>query len=427
MSSDSHHDTFSAPCTPMSQRLASTNNYIGVRVIEALLQKNVAKIGHMHVFVQVNYGEQVWKSPLSMRAGMKPRWNSYHNFEINDSDVFHITLYHKAMIFGDIEIGSCNLQLADIRAGHLTEWWTVFNTQGEIAGTILITFDTPQEEHSLLTTHSSQNSLDIREEFLKNIADMDFEKDAGFPIHNFQRDKLNFRLFLTQENAEIIKRELTEENTRLREKESNLKLLFEQAEIESAKIKRAKAELKRCKHSLKRREYSLQLEESELQFEKEKLKKDKEEIQRLRAQLKHDTAKLKQENAKLSSEKRKIDESFESLGDQTKKIYRENLQIRKESQAIPMKPVEKENSDELREISQVQETLATKKRIIEEHLTKVMEEFKLLQADREQLELEKEELNKFYDSLQSPEVHLILSPDPKSTRLPFSSKKETKS
>jgi hypothetical protein len=56
-----------------------------------------------------------------------------------------------------------------------------------------------------------------------------------------------------------------------------------------------------------------------------------------------------------------------------------------------------------------------------------MEEFKLLQADREQLELEKEELNKFYDSLQSPEVHLILSPDPKSPRLPFSSKKETKS
>lgn len=46
-----------------------------------------------------------------------------------------------------------------------------------MVGQVLVTFDLPQEESVLLTTHLSQNSAEIREEYLKQLAEL--ETDRG--------------------------------------------------------------------------------------------------------------------------------------------------------------------------------------------------------------------------------------------------------
>lgn len=206
------------------------------------------------------------------------------------------------------------------------------NSSNNIVGTILITFDLPNEESVLLTTHSSQNSVDIRDDYFKQLADLDIDKDA---LHiQFPKKQ---KAAGTDESVEKLRKELANENSKLRDKEENLKLLFEKAKKESAKLKKAKAELQRCRESLKRREQSLQMEEIEVMHEKETIEQEREDLMKLKAQLSHDFAKLKQERQKLQVEKRDIETTTKELGSTSKKITREKVILKKSSLQLKLK------------------------------------------------------------------------------------------
>lgn len=305
---------------------------LGIRLVEGSLTVSTSKFGSMSIYSKVQYGDQVWKSPISSRTGMKPKWNAYHLFEICPSTTIEIALYDKGLLFSDAEVGRCKLQISEISQGHQTEWWSVSNANSQVVGSVLVTFDLPHEDSALLTTHSSHNSIEIRDEYFKQLAEIELEKEC---LHsqwtNYKREKGKNKSGLHEESMEKLRTELAQENNRLREKETSLKVLFEQAKKENAKLKKAKAELKRCRENLKRREQSLQMEEAAIQQEKMKLTKEREEIQAIKSQLHHDSAKLKQERQKLTSEKREIENISKELGQTSKKIAREKILLKKSS------------------------------------------------------------------------------------------------
>ena len=305
---------------------------LGVRLLEGILTISTSKFGSMNTYAKIQYGNQVWKSPQSLRTGMKPKWNSYHLFDLCNSSLIEVTIYDKGVLFGDAEVGSCKLQISEISQGHQTEWWSITNSSNLAVGTLLITFDLPHEDSILLTTHSSHNSLEIRDEYFKQLADFEMEKEGlHSQWNNFKREKGRSKSGLHEEGMEKLRGELAQENNRLREKETSLKVLFEQAKKENAKLKKAKAELKRCRENLKRREQSLQMEEVAIQQEKNKLSKERDEVLAIKSQLSHDFAKLKQEKQKLVSEKREIESISKEIGSTSKKITREKILLKKSS------------------------------------------------------------------------------------------------
>ena len=303
-------------------------SFLGIRLIEGSFSVT-SKLTSFSLYVKFQYGEQVWKSCTSLKAGCKPKWNTFHQFDLSPCQAIDITVYDKSILFSDSEIGHSKLILSEISQGHQTEWWSISNAN-QVVGRVLLTFDLPQEEQNLFSLHSSHNSLEIREEYFKQLKS-DPDDDLMVQLANYRREKSRNKSTVQDDNIEKIKSDLAQENSRLRDKDSGLRILFEQAKRENAKLKKAKAEIKRCKENLKRREQSLIVEEVNLQQEKSKLVKEKEEIQAMKSQLSHDSAKLKQEKQKLSNEKREIESLTKELGQASKRIHKEKIMIKKSS------------------------------------------------------------------------------------------------
>ena len=308
-----------------------SNLHLGVRLLEGIFTYSTSKFSSVSLYSKINYGEQVWKSPQSSRAGLRPQWNSYHIFEYTSCPEIELTFYDRNLFFSDVEIGTCKLTITEISQNHLTDWWCVSNSSKQMVGSVLITFELPHEESNLITTHSSHNSLEFREEFLKQSAEIELEKES---LHaqwaSYRREKSRNKSGIQDECIDKMKIDLSRENERLKEKESNLKVLFEQAKKEGSKLKKAKAELKRNRENLKRREQSLLIEEQAVLQEKARLNKEKEEIQAMKSQLSHDSAKLKQERQKLMTEKREIESLSKELGNASKKIAKEKILLKRE-------------------------------------------------------------------------------------------------
>ena len=268
---------------------------------------------------------------MSSRPGLNPKWNKYHLFEFSNAGSIDITVYDKGILFSDREIGKCKIQLSDISQGHQIEWWAILNSSNTSVGMILINFELPNDDSTLMTSHSPHDSLGMRDDFYLNL-DSDIAKESmQNPWENYRREKSRNKSNISEENAEKLKNELILENSRLRDIEANIKLLFEKARKDSMKIKKDKAEIKRLRENLKRREQSLQVEENAIIQEKNRLIKEKEEVLATKAQLNHDIAKLKQETHKLSLEKRDIESFSKEIGSISKKIAKEKILLKKAS------------------------------------------------------------------------------------------------
>jgi hypothetical protein len=301
-----------------------------VRLIEGYFS-GVSRFISLNLYIKIDYGEQIWKSGVSDRSGSRPKWNSFHQFEVTSSQHLDVTVFDKNLLFADSEIGRCRISLAEVASGHQTEWWTVLNAS-HVIGRVLLTFDMPNEENLMISTHSSHSSLDIREESFK-VVDFEFEKESVLSQSiSFKREKGRNKSTVQEENLEKLKIQVFNESGTSREQ--NLRILYEQAKKEDFRLKKEKSELRRFKEVLKKREQVLNIEESTLETEKSKLSKEKEEIQAMKSQINHDTAKLKQEKQKLNNDKRDIDSLSKELGQVSKRIQQEKTK-QKQSSLIP--------------------------------------------------------------------------------------------
>lgn len=94
---------------------------IGIRVIEARLTINVAKIGSMTPFAKILFGKEERKTDAFALGGKNPKWNAYFLFTLTSSTI-EIIVCDKTFIIGETEVGRCTIYLDDVLQGHNTEW-----------------------------------------------------------------------------------------------------------------------------------------------------------------------------------------------------------------------------------------------------------------------------------------------------------------
>jgi len=352
---------------------------MGLRVLEARLQVNVARLGKMNPFVRVVYDQQVWSSSISSRQGTKPKWNAYHVFERSEAQFVVIEVFHRALMLGDAEVGKCVLQLSDVLQGHQIDWWPLQQSNGEVAGTILLTFEFPQDDSVRLITLSSQGSLD-RE-------DLGLETERGDPLHfpsqDFRFEKSRPRSGLPEGSIA-----LHEENQTLRQKHMDVKSGFDRAKEDDLKQRKVKADIAKFRENLRKREAALIQEEARLKLEQESIRKQKEELAAMRGQLSHDAAKLRQEKAKLQQLTQEVESAATEAGRASVKLNRELAALKKQSVTRP-----KDSAEDVREqiqLQQVRDTLADKQRILHEHLEEVRLQRELVKTEREQVRKERD-------------------------------------
>ena len=403
----------STPHSPSQSLPTLTGAAMGLRVLEARLQVNVARLGKMNPFVRVVYDQQVWSSNVSSRQGTKPKWNAYHVFERTEAQFVVVEVLHRALMLGDVEVGRCMLQLSDVLQGHQTDWWPLLLSNGDVAGTILLTFEFPQDDSLRLTTLSSQGSLD-RE-------DLGLDTERGDPLH-FPSQDFRFEKSRPRSGLPEGSRALLEENQVLKLKDMDVQRLFDRAKEEDLKQRKVKADIAKFRESLRKREAALSQEETRLKTEQESIRKQREELAFMRGQLNHDAAKLRQEKAKLQQLSQEIETAATETSRASVKLTKELAALKKQAVSRP-----RDSAEDLREqtqLQQVRDTLADKQRILHEHLEQV-------RLQREQVRLERQLVRRERDAqplhleeqwgLLSQQIDRHLSPVHELMRYPSSS------
>lgn len=322
----------------------SPGSAIAIKVLEAQLNLDVAKLGSMKPFVKITYGNVSWRTEISM--GMKPKWNTTHVFESCDSDIVEVTVYHKNMLFGETEVGKSMLNLSEVAKRHLTEWWSLSTITGDLAGSILLSFDLDGDRRftdtsflGIHTTHSTNNSVDARDDLPKYTEPADKLQDSTY----YRRKKIRRMRQRYEEpidsdpkedyiDLEKLKNELLEENERIRIQEDKVKKLFEKLRLESNKLKQDKEEVKKSKLTLRRREECILAEKKIIEEEKEKARKEREQLEKLKDQLNSDYCRLKQEKLKMQAHKKLIEITSKQVTDKSKQLDKQRLHLDKKHQ-----------------------------------------------------------------------------------------------
>lgn len=118
---------------------------LSVRVIEAKLETNVAKIGSMNPRVQVDCCGQSWVSKTANNMHKNPVWHQTHTFELNEVSPVTVSVQHKNFFLGTYEIGSCCIKAQDLNFRKKVGWWSL-TCNGEAVGEILLGYYSEEKE-----------------------------------------------------------------------------------------------------------------------------------------------------------------------------------------------------------------------------------------------------------------------------------------
>lgn len=213
----------------------------------------------------------------------------------------------KGLIFGNKEVAECNVNVQELdgRRSRESLLW-----QKDVVGYIEV-YVCLVKENCTMSTQSSCNSLDMREEFGKDSShlDLDLFKPMNFFNHLCQnKDKTSDSSF--------------EEPS-----EQHMHDFIEKVYAKKHKLLLQKQELSLFSHNLSLRSQLLQTQKHDLANESEKIKEEKTKLQKTISQLSQDLYQLKKDKLKnkthkklLSINKNKISESLNKLTSQKNNI-----------------------------------------------------------------------------------------------------------
>lgn len=171
------------------------------------------------------------------------------------------------MIFGEKEVGNCQVCIHDVTNGHVSNWFTVRNVKGENTGSILLKFEAEIERRytdssmfGVISTHSTNNSVDIKDYFYRKF-------DASNSSH---------RSFVGENKTKPLRSESRRSETEGREREDS----FDISESDSrrklsddVRIKLKEEKIQDCLTKISRQNQSLKREKSEIQALKQNILK----------------------------------------------------------------------------------------------------------------------------------------------------------
>lgn len=301
---------------------------LGIKVIEARLNVNVARMGTMSPYIKIMFGKELWKTDYS--TGMHPKWNEYHSFSFT-CQTMELAVFDKGFILGDTEIGRCTIHLIDVIQGHSTEWWSLVSSKLEITGGVLLSFEFHDSDSSF--THSSNSSWDLRSHHYAESSPIfpRAKKLNSVQLSNLTPEINRVQRFHTEPDEanklEQVKFDLIEEDERLKTQETKVRLFFEKLKQENDKLSAEKKEVSRDTEVLRKKEESILLERAELENEKLMIEQGREEIEKFKETLSLSYSMLKMEKLRIRAQKRLLERNKKKVFENMKSIDLQKVRI----------------------------------------------------------------------------------------------------
>lgn len=181
----------------------------------------------------------------------------------------------------------------------MLDWWPLHDGN-MVVGSILANLSFDEKECSIRSTHhTSNNSLDIRDEYIKRLNDLELEREEieyykqkyKCKIEKLNQEKRRCRTVIQEwrqpsdfsDSFSVVSECISKENA---------------YEIEKQNLYKEKNSLQRKKANLLRKEDELKIEREKIILERDRLKGDRLKIEQLRNIVKGEFKKLKQKREK---------------------------------------------------------------------------------------------------------------------------------
>jgi hypothetical protein len=300
-----------------------------LQIIEGRLYINVSRLGAMYPYTKLYFGNEIWKSEASVQGGMHPKWNQTFSLSSSTQRILELVVYDRSLIFGETEIGRCTVDLHDVVQGHQTEWWDILSPLGELAGSILMSFEFPQPE--IAPMHNSNNSWDFKmhHHVESSPVVMKLRTQNSLVSHRTPDTKI---MHCNTEPDEIcdleqLRCELIEEGERINHQEVKVKQFFDKLKVESVAIKGERKELKKNKEVLQMKEEIILKEKERVELDKESIDKDREEIKKMKETLNLEYLKLKMEKLKVKTQKRLLEKLRRKMNESSMKVDKQKKSL----------------------------------------------------------------------------------------------------
>ncbi|CAG9314891.1 unnamed protein product [Blepharisma stoltei] len=283
-----------------------------VKIVEARININVATLGSMKLYCKINSDQIEWKT--HSLSGSNPKWNATYEFRIKESSSLKVVVHHKEMIFGEKEVGSCDINVKEVSQGRFSNWWSLQNLKGDTIGSIMLKFEgeidrryTDSSMFGVVSTHSTNNSVDIKEEFSKK---NDFNKLSNKSLRNDTKLKLprsDQRRSETEEREREDSLEISDsrrkldQETRIKIKEEKVKECLYRINKQAQNLVNEKNEIQILKQNLSKREDFLAQEKLRVSKERNYINEERKKLEAFKEQLNVNYAQLKQDKYKAQA------------------------------------------------------------------------------------------------------------------------------
>jgi hypothetical protein len=258
---------------------------LSIRVVKALLSVSVAKFGKMSPRVEVRYGAQRWKTSVSYED-THPRWHEGFTFEPSEIHPLELRVVHKALILGDVEVGTCRIEPEEIADGKTIAWWPLHATQGRV-GSVLLCFALEDDKK-----YEAVGTSELKEEYLKKLDQLELE-----------REELEYYKRKYKQKAEKCNREKRIYRQKMEEiMERVTPIVTEQSSDSDTETEEAQKEFSRLD--------MVRAERNKIREEINSIKKEKQELMKLRIFIGHDIDKLRTERHRIAQETRQSHLTF---------------------------------------------------------------------------------------------------------------------
>eukprot|EP00359_Climacostomum_virens_P002869 CAMPEP_0204911656 /NCGR_PEP_ID=MMETSP1397-20131031/9954_1 /ASSEMBLY_ACC=CAM_ASM_000891 /TAXON_ID=49980 /ORGANISM="Climacostomum Climacostomum virens, Strain Stock W-24" /LENGTH=306 /DNA_ID=CAMNT_0052082289 /DNA_START=196 /DNA_END=1112 /DNA_ORIENTATION=+ len=170
-----------------------------LRVVEARLTVNVAKVGHMSPFVEVICGTQTFRTRATTCNDLQPRWNEQTVFSFNRPVV--LVVYHKSLLIKDTEIGRCCLDPVQMQ---LTDWIMLTNCNQPV-GQLLVSLQWLRFDDA----GPSGKVAELQEQYLRKLNELAlqqeelefYKKKYRSKLDGLKREQRSFRGVRTNDTS----------------------------------------------------------------------------------------------------------------------------------------------------------------------------------------------------------------------------------
>ena len=287
-------------------------------IYQARLDISVSSIGTMSPQVLINYCGITVKTKTATGMDRLPVWSEVFNFEFLHSE-FEIIAFHKPLLLKDIEIGRCRI-LVEENSG-----WFELRREEKKVGSIRIGIREDRETWTS-TTHSSKDSWDPRDNYIKKLNELELEKEeASFYKKKYKRKIEKIRQNKRKSSGTRGSEERNFEVSTCSEHESQ--------EIEG-KLTTQIRKLQTAQEDLIKRKELLRLQEENISNEKRKISEEWEEIFRTRKEVRGLKQRVMDEYQKVKQEQVRIGEQVKQVEFDRQQTTRQNRELQRHQQIM---------------------------------------------------------------------------------------------